>query len=104
MPEVFGSSDTFHSLFNLEDENSVAEKERMIRQLHQVLTPFMLRRLKADVERSLPVRSFHLSHTKPKIETILYVGMSAMQKELYKKVLVNDFDTVVQGGEVKCSW
>ena len=55
MPEVFESSDTFHELFNLEDNSSVEEKERMIRQLHQVLTPFMLRRLKVDVERSLPV-------------------------------------------------
>ena len=55
MPEVFESSDTFHELFNLEDDSSVEEKERMIRQLHQVLTPFMLRRLKVDVERSLPV-------------------------------------------------
>ena len=62
MPEVFGSSDTFHSLFNLEDEASVADKEKMIRQLHQVLTPFMLRRLKADVERSLPVSPNLLSH------------------------------------------
>ena len=54
MPEVFGSSDTFHSLFNLEDEASVADKEKMIRQLHQVLTP--------DVERSLPVPPILLSH------------------------------------------
>jgi len=28
------------------------------------------------------------------VETILYVGMSHMQKELYKKVLMNDFDAV----------
>ena len=55
MPEVFESSDTFHELFNLEDDSSVEEKERMIRQLHQVLTPFILRRRKVDVERSLPV-------------------------------------------------
>jgi SWI/SNF-related matrix-associated actin-dependent regulator of chromatin subfamily A member 5 len=35
----------------------------------------MLRRLKADVEKSLP----------PKHETILFTGMSKMQKDLYRK-------------------
>ena len=33
------------------------------------------------------------------METILYVGMSHMQKELYKKVLMNDFDAVRMIGE-----
>lgn len=32
------------------------------------------------------------------------MGMSALQKELYKKVLVNDFDTVAQGGRLDRSW
>ena len=40
----------------------------------------MLRRLKADVEKSMP----------PKTETILYIGMSAMQKKLYKDLLSRD--------------
>ena len=61
MPEVFGSQETFHSLFNLEEMGDVNEKERMIRQLHQVLEPFMLRRLKSDVETTLPVRMNVLS-------------------------------------------
>lgn len=49
--------------FNLEIEDKEA-KEQIIHQLHKILRPFMLRRLKADVEKSLP----------PKTETILYVG------------------------------
>ena len=57
MPEVFGSQETFDQLFNLEETASVAAKERMIKQLHQLLTPFMLRRLKSDVETTLPVGS-----------------------------------------------
>lgn len=55
MPEVFGSQETFDQLFNLEETTSVAAKERMIKQLHQLLAPFMLRRLKSDVETTLPV-------------------------------------------------
>ena len=55
MPEVFGSQETFDQLFNLEETASVEAKERMIKQLHQLLAPFMLRRLKSDVETTLPV-------------------------------------------------
>ena len=56
----------------------------MIGMLHKILRPFMIRRLKADVEKSLP----------PKQELILFTGMSAMQRELYKKILRREVDTV----------
>lgn len=55
MPEIFGSQSVFHDVFNLEEDASIHRKEQMIQQLHQVLEPFMLRRLKSDVEHSLPV-------------------------------------------------
>ena len=55
MPEIFGSQSVFHDMFNLEEDASLQQKEQMIQQLHQVLEPFMLRRLKSDVELSLPV-------------------------------------------------
>ena len=77
MPEVFGSQETFDQLFNLEETASVAAKERMIKQLHQLLAPFMLRRLKSDVETDLP----------PKKEIKLYVGLTDMQLFWYKSVL-----------------
>jgi len=60
------------------------EKNKLISQLHKILRPFMLRRLKADVEKSLP----------PKHETILFTGMSKMQKELYRNILVRDIDAI----------
>jgi SWI/SNF-related matrix-associated actin-dependent regulator of chromatin subfamily A member 5 len=53
-------------------------------QLHKILRPFMLRRLKADVEKNLP----------PKHETILFTGMSALQKKLYRDILLRDFDAL----------
>ncbi len=60
----------FDSWFNLaSDTADEAAKEATVRQLHRVLQPFMLRRLKADVAKSLP----------PKTETMLYVGMSPLQ-------------------------
>lgn len=60
MPEIFGSQSVFHDMFNLEEDASLQQKEQMIQQLHQVLEPFMLRRLKSDVEHSLPVDVFVL--------------------------------------------
>lgn len=44
----------------------------------------MLRRLKADVEKSLP----------PKSEMMIFTGMAPVQKELYKKILRREVDAV----------
>lgn len=44
----------------------------------------MLRRLKKEVEKDLP----------PKKETVVYVGMSKMQKLLYQSILRKDFEAV----------
>ncbi|KAA3485312.1 ISWI chromatin-remodeling complex ATPase CHR11-like [Gossypium australe] len=57
----------------------------------QVLRPFLLRRLKSDVEKGLP----------PKKETILKVGMSQMQKHYYRALLQKDLEVVNAGGERK---
>jgi SWI/SNF-related matrix-associated actin-dependent regulator of chromatin subfamily A member 5 len=86
LPEVFSSSEDFDSWFNLEAEaGDDAAKALMVRQLHRVLKPFMLRRLKADVAKGLP----------PKTETLLYVPLSDKQREVYKGVLMRDIDSVL---------
>lgn len=87
LPDVFASSEQFDEWFDLDVEDNEA-KQRMITQLHKLLRPFMLRRLKIDVETSLP----------PKTETILFTGMSEMQKNLYRQILLRDIDTVNGGG------
>jgi len=84
LPDIFSNSEQFDEWFNLEVDDREA-KQRMIGQLHKLLRPFMLRRLKADVEKSLP----------PKTETILYIGMSEMQKRLYKDLLSRNRDLVI---------
>ena len=50
---------------------------KLISTLHSILRPFILRRLKSDVETSLP----------PKKEYILYAPLSAKQRELYDAIL-----------------
>lgn len=83
LPDIFSSADQFDEWFDLEIEDEEAKKN-IISQLHKILRPFMLRRLKADVAKGLP----------PKTETILMVGMSKMQKKLYKQLLLRDLDSI----------
>lgn len=57
----------FDAWFN----QSKLEDKRLVDRLHTVLRPFLLRRLKAEVEKKLP----------PKKEVKIYVGLSKMQRE-----------------------
>eukprot|EP00978_Attheya_sp_CCMP212_P007132 scaffold16597_cov49-Attheya_sp.AAC.1 len=83
LPDIFSSSEQFDQWFDLEVEDEEAKKN-MISQLHKILRPFMLRRLKADVAKGLP----------PKTETLIMVGMSTVQKKLYKSLLLRDIDSI----------
>lgn len=90
LPDVFKSSEDFDSWFKLEGTNSDSQLE-IVQKLHKVLKPFLLRRLKSEVEKSLP----------PKKEMILYVGLSTMQKEWYTKILRKDLEAVNATGKSK---
>lgn len=69
----------FDSWFNT---NAALGDNQLVSRLHAVLRPFLLRRLKSEVERKL----------KPKKEVKVYVGLSKMQREWYTKVLMKDID------------
>ncbi|CAH9071839.1 unnamed protein product [Cuscuta europaea] len=88
LPEIFSSAETFDEWFQISGDN---DQQEVVQQLHKVLRPFLLRRLKSDVEKGLP----------PKKETILKVGMSQMQKQYYKALLQKDLEVVNSGGERK---
>ncbi|KAL0590970.1 Chromodomain-helicase-DNA-binding protein 1-like [Plecturocebus cupreus] len=51
-------------------------------ELHKLLQPFLLRRVKAEVATELP----------KKTEVVIYHGMSALQKKYYKAILMKDLD------------
>lgn len=85
LPDVFNSSDDFDSWFNA---NNLDDK-KLVTRLHSVLRPFLLRRLKNDVEHSLL----------PKKETKIYTGLSKMQREWYTKILVKDIDIINAAGK-----
>jgi SWI/SNF-related matrix-associated actin-dependent regulator of chromatin subfamily A member 5 len=70
---VFSSSEDFDEWFDLggaKDEMTDKEKEarntEIITQLHKILRPFLLRRIKKEVEKNLP----------PKVEIHINVGIT----------------------------
>jgi len=84
LPDVFGDSDAFDQWFSGQDR----DQDTVVQQLHRVLRPFLLRRVKSDVEKSLL----------PKKEVNVYIGMSEMQVKWYKKILEKDIDAVNGAG------
>jgi len=90
MPKLFDNSEEFQELFQVNSAEDAKESQsKVIKQIHRLLRPFMLRRLKSDVETSLL----------PKKEIYLYVGMSSLQKQLYKSILSGHIDVVNSTGQ-----
>lgn len=89
LPDVFSDSELFDEWF----DSQGGDQDNVVKQLHKVLQPFLLRRIKADVEKSLL----------PKKEINLYIGMSDMQLKWYQKILEKDIDAVngAVGGKEK---
>ncbi|KAH7011914.1 SWI/SNF family of DNA-dependent ATPase [Ilyonectria destructans] len=84
LPDVFGDSEAFDQWFSGQDR----DQDTVVQQLHRVLRPFLLRRVKSDVEKSLL----------PKKEVNVYLGMSEMQIKWYQKILEKDIDAVNGAG------
>jgi ATP-dependent helicase STH1/SNF2 len=77
--DVHGSASTQGTILGATgDTTEMDEEEKLlvIDRLHQVLRPFLLRRLKSDVEAEL----------KPKIEKVIKCNMSACQWRLYNDI------------------
>ena len=107
LPDVFSSADDFEAWFQrkgdtstetsqADDAGTIEAKPKddhdddadrhgsIVQQLHKVLRPFLLRRVKADVEQSLL----------PKKEINVFVGLSDMQRKWYKSLLEKDIEAV----------
>ena len=61
--------------------------EKGYEKLHKELEPYILRRVKKDVEKSLPA----------KVEQILRVEMTSIQKTYYKWILTKNFNALLKG-------
>lgn len=67
-PDTFDDCDEF-----MERYDNMQTKER-VDELHELIRPYILRRLKEDVEKSVP----------PKEETLIEVEMTVLQKQYYR--------------------
>merc|ERR1711981_581318 len=83
LPSIFKACNTFEQWFNAPfaitgEKVELNEEETIliIRRLHKVLRPFLLRRLKKDVESQLP----------DKVEYIIKCEMSGLQRTLYTQM------------------
>ncbi|KAH8176166.1 bromodomain-containing protein [Sarocladium implicatum] len=96
LPNIFKSATTFDEWFNTpfantggQDKMELTEEEQIlvIRRLHKVLRPFLLRRLKKDVEKDLP----------DKTEKVIKCKFSALQSKLYKQMVTHNKLVVSDG-------
>ena len=92
LPDIFSSSSDFDEWFNMGGgdnngkkvegdseymENTEDKNAEIVQQLHKILKPFLLRRTKSEVEKTLP----------PKKEIHIKVGLTELQKDIYKNLL-----------------
>ncbi|CAI4353454.1 CIH_collapsed_G0023290.mRNA.1.CDS.1 [Saccharomyces cerevisiae] len=98
LPKIFNSAKTFEDWFNTPFANTgtqekleLTEEETLliIRKLHKVLRPFLLRRLKKEVEKDLP----------DKVEKVIKCKLSGLQQQLYQQMLKHNALFVGAGTE-----
>jgi chromatin-remodeling ATPase INO80 len=103
MPSLFDSHDEFSEWFSKDIENAAENKgsklnEHQLRRLHMILRPFMLRRVKRNVQNELSdkvpwqflsARCLIKSSRLLKIEKDIYVDLSARQRAMYKALQAN---------------
>ena len=86
MPNIFNKLESFEAWFDfsaLKERNGYEQilsedrKKSLVSSLHAILKPFLLRRVKADVETSLP----------KKREYVLYAPLTQTQRELYQEII-----------------
>lgn len=85
LPDIFNDLSSFQSWLDFSsmlDNNGQADvverrKRTLVSTMHSILKPFLLRRVKTDVETSLP----------KKREYILYAPLTSEQKDLYREII-----------------
>ena len=81
MPNYFNDWNQFDSRYSSLLTTNDTSLVKRSSELHKELEPFLLRRIKRDVEKSLPA----------KVEQILRVEMTRLQKQYYKWILTRNY-------------
>ncbi|KAF8621446.1 hypothetical protein AX15_007800 [Amanita polypyramis BW_CC] len=92
LPDIFDDLDAFQEWFNLPMLTNLlgSRSTKLITSLHAILKPFLLRRMKGDVEMRLP----------PKKEYVIYAPLTVRQREAYECVLEGRMREWLIGGGV----
>lgn len=77
----------FDSWAEFEMQHDESKMTTGFHKLHKQLEPYLLRRVKKDVEKSLP----------SKVEQILRVDMTKEQKQFYKWILTKNYEMLRKG-------
>ncbi|KAF8766652.1 lymphoid-specific helicase-like [Argiope bruennichi] len=96
LPEIFDDLQIFHSWFDISRlaENGATQEiiaqeqeKQIVSKIHQILTPFLLRRTKSDVELTLP----------PKKTVVVRAPMTELQQKYYTGVLNYSIKHLLKG-------
>lgn len=100
IPEIFDNLPLFEDLFDFSDlrdsekQNQLIQKEKeekIVSTMHQILEPFLLRRVKTDVKIAIPRKK----------EILVYAPLTAEQEGLYKSVLDRSMIEMAQPKEAE---
>ncbi|XP_076952642.1 ATP-dependent DNA helicase DDM1-like [Bidens hawaiensis] len=91
LPDIFSSHEEFESWFDFSGKSNTEEAEegrkaRVVAKLHAILRPFLLRRMKEDVELSLPRKK----------EIILYANLTEHQKNFQDHLVNKTLETYLR--------
>lgn len=88
MPKEFGSSIEFDVWFD--DHSCLENNETVVNNLHTILKPILLRRCKSEVENIKPYKYIKV-----------YVNITHLQREWYRRVLMKNIEIVRGNGKTK---
>ncbi|XP_039274435.1 uncharacterized protein LOC120348389 [Styela clava] len=74
LPEVFDDLRTFETWFDLD---RLQKDKNLLSMIHKILTPFLLRRMKCDVDLKIP----------PKKELTIYAPLTSKQERFYRALV-----------------
>mmetsp|Transcript_6329 Transcript_6329/g.15442 ORF Transcript_6329/g.15442 Transcript_6329/m.15442 type:complete len:741 (+) Transcript_6329:87-2309(+) len=97
LPDIFDDLESFQQWFDFDVTNDGGEakilqeeeERQVVTKLHLILKPFLLRRLKADVDLTIP----------PKFEYVLYCDPTEVQRNQYIQIL--DRELVATSGGIR---
>lgn len=91
MPKEFDSSNEFDIWFD--NHACLDNEETVVRNLHTILKPILLRRHKSEVENIKPYKDINV-----------YVNITHLQREWYRRILMKNIEIIHGDGSIKLAY